>query len=95
MVAHPRRVPTRVAGPVFQEMQVQLDPEGRPQVLLLGMSGRHHFSGVFTVSNAETGVSLAVDLVDRPPRKSGPGLASTYTVALHSGDLAASDEDRR
>ena len=83
--------PDRVAGPVFQEMQMQLDPEGRPQILLLGMSGRHHFSGVFTLSKTANGITLAVDVVDRC-RGELAALASTYTVALHSGDLVASDQ---
>jgi hypothetical protein len=81
----------RVAAPVFQELQLKADPDGNPQTLLLGMSGRHHFSGVFTVSRRDGGVGVDVDVVDRC-RGEVFGLASTYTVRLDSGHLETSDE---
>jgi hypothetical protein len=83
--------PTRVASPVFQELRLKTDPDGNPQALLLGMSGRHHFSGVFTFTRRDDGVAIDVDVVDRC-RGEVLGLASTYTVRLDSGDLETSDE---
>jgi hypothetical protein len=83
--------PARVASPVFQELRFKADRDGNPQALLLGMSGRHHFSGVFTVSRRDGGVGVDVDVVDRC-RGEVLGLASTYTVRLDSGHLETSDE---
>jgi hypothetical protein len=86
--------PARVVSPVFQELQFQAVSPDRPQALLLGMSGRHHFSAAFVVEIAGEGVTLAVDVADRC-RESGVAiLASTYTALLHSGELAESDESR-
>lgn len=82
--------PARVASPVFQELQFQIDGEGRPQALALGMSGRHHFSAAFVVESAGDVMRLAVDVADRC-REPAEFLASTYTAPLHSGQLAASD----
>ncbi len=83
--------PDRVAGPVFQELHFQDDPGGMPQALLVGMSGPHHFSAVFTMTGGAGGLALDVDVVDRC-RPAPAALASTYTASLRSGDLAAADD---
>ena len=83
--------PARVVSPVFQELHFQTDPAGNHQALLVGMSGTHHFSAVFTLTEAETATTLAVDIADRT-RSQAIALASTYTVMLNSSDLADCDE---
>ena len=83
----------RVAGPVFQELQFQTDPEGRPHALLLGMSGRHHFSAAFALMPCEDGILLSVDIADRC-RDEVKALGSTYTAFLHSGELLHADLEK-
>jgi hypothetical protein len=85
--------PARVAGPVFQELQFQTDPQGRPHALLLGMSGRHHFSAAFALVPCEGGISVSVDLADRC-RDEVVAIGSTYTAFLHSGELLHADLER-
>jgi hypothetical protein len=84
--------PARVASPVFQELQIQTDPAGRPQALLLGMSGRHHFSAAFLMDEVEGEVTLSVDVADRSRDEGVSTLASTYLVATPSSRLVAGDE---
>jgi hypothetical protein len=86
--------PTRVVSPVFQEIQFHEAGSGRPQALLLGMSGRHHFSAAFVVEEKEGGVTLSVDVADRCREAGSTLLASTYTALLHSGELSECDESR-
>jgi hypothetical protein len=83
----------RVAGPVFQELQFQTDSEGRHQALLLGMSGRHHFSAAFALVPSEGGINLSVDIADRC-RDEVVTVCSTYTALLHSGELVHADVQR-
>jgi hypothetical protein len=81
----------RVVSPVFQELHFQTDPSGSVQGLLVGMSGKHHFSAVFHLEERATEVILSVDIADRT-RELVAALASTYAVMLNSGDLADTDE---
>ncbi len=83
--------PQRVVSPVFQELFLQPDSAGSPQGLCVGMSGRHHFSGVFAVSETSQEVVVSVDVADRV-RDEMLGFASSYAVMLHSGDLQACDD---
>jgi hypothetical protein len=83
--------PERVASPIFQELQFQADTHGSPRAFLLGMSGRHHFSAVFSLKDESTGVEIHVDLADRC-RDEVLAIGSTYTVMLRSGELRAADE---
>jgi hypothetical protein len=84
--------PERVASPVFQELQLQRDDEGRPHVLLLGMAGAHHFSAAFVCDEVEGESRVSIDVADRC-RVAGAGfLASTYVMSVHSGQLASCDE---
>ncbi len=89
--AHDRDDPTRVVSPVFQELHFQNHSDGTPQALLVGMSGRHHFSAVFSLVERAEGSTLSVDVADRAP-SDVVALASTYAVMLHSGDLEGCDE---
>jgi hypothetical protein len=81
----------RVVSPVFQELHFQTDPAGNHQALLVGMSGGHHFSAVFALTETESGTTLAVDTADRT-RSEVIALASTYTVLVDSSDLGDSDD---
>jgi hypothetical protein len=84
--------PERVVSPVFQELQLQHDGEGRPHVLLLGMAGTHHFSAAFVCDEVDGVSRISVDVADRC-RVAGAGfVASTYHLALDSGRLAEADE---
>jgi len=87
--------PARVVSPAYQQLQFQEGDAGNPaQALLVGQSGKHHFSAVFTVREAENGqVELEVDVADRC-RAAVEALACTYRVDLPSGDLLAADPDR-
>lgn len=82
--------PTRVIGPAYQQMHLQ-HPSDRPEVIrafLVGQSGPHHFSAVFTVSEveAEDMVRITVEVADRC-RAEVVALASTYAVDLPTSNL--------
>jgi hypothetical protein len=83
--------PSRVISPVFQEMHIQLDAMGRPQTLLLGMSGRHHFSAAFLLAEIEGRIALSIDVADRSPSNGAASLASTYMVVTPSSRLVSGD----
>lgn len=83
--------PERVISPVFQELQLHRDPEGRPHVLLLGMSGAHHFSADFLCEDRDGAARIAVDVADRCRRADTAFHASTYDMTLDSGQLVAAD----
>jgi hypothetical protein len=83
--------PERVASPVFQELQLHRDADGRPHVLLLGMSGAHHFSADFLCEDRDGMSRIAVDVAERCRRADASFHASTYDVDLDSGQLAAAD----
>jgi hypothetical protein len=84
--------PERVVSPVFQELQLQRDGEGRPHILLLGMAGTHHFSAAFVCDESDGVSRISVDVADRCRVAGARFLASTYTLMLDSGQLAATDD---
>ncbi len=84
--------PAGVVSPVFQDLRFQVDAGGMPQALLLGMSGRHHFSATFEVASTDGVETLSVDVADRCRETGISAVASTYTVTLPLGELAAADE---
>jgi hypothetical protein len=86
-----RDSPSRVLSPVFQELQLQIDAEGRAQALVLGRSGPHHFSAAFLLDEVDEKERLSVDVADRC-REPVECLASTYVMLWGSGDLTTSDE---
>jgi len=85
--------PSRVISPVFQELHFQTDVSGIHQALLVGMSGNHHFSAVFSFGESTEGVAIDVDVADRV-RGDVVAVGSTYSVSLASGDLVACDESK-
>jgi hypothetical protein len=86
--------PEDVSGPVFQELQFQVDPEGWPVALLLGMSGRHHFSASFRLEVTPIGPSIAADVADRCREQKPFSTASNYKVLLPAGELVVCEDDR-
>ncbi|MEO6811477.1 MAG: hypothetical protein ABI353_20385 [Isosphaeraceae bacterium] len=92
--------PARVVSPAYQELHFQTDGP-KTMALLVGRSGPHHFSAVFTVQefeaeDAQAGrrVVVEVDLADRC-RSPMTALACTYLVhaapenLLHGGSDGA------
>jgi hypothetical protein len=90
--------PARVVSPTFQDLQFQEDGS-TIQALLVGQSGPHHFSAVFSVEQRFQGeghgwpyadppyeIHIKVDVADRC-RSPIEALASTYTVDATSSDL--------
>ena len=80
--------PTRIANPVYQELQLHGPVTGSSLCLLLtGLSSNHHFSAAVTLSMdpARPGrVALDFDVADRC-RSAVESLAATYLVAAHFG----------
>ena len=84
-----RDEPSRVVSPAYQQLEFQGDGL-RLQALLVGQSGPHHFSAVFTVEERTPGPSPEILIkVDVADRCRGPvdALAATYTVAAPADDL--------
>lgn len=81
--------PDRVVSPAYQQLHWQRGEDGF-QAMLLGQSGRHHFSAVFTARMLPVGVEVAVDVADRC-RAGVRALAATYEVLLVSGNLIEAD----
>jgi hypothetical protein len=81
--------PGRVVSPAYQQIHWQGDDDG-VRAMLLGQSGAHHFSAVFSVSPSSEGVAVAVDVADRC-RAEVLALAATYEVFLAPGDLLQAD----
>ncbi|QDV37278.1 hypothetical protein [Tautonia plasticadhaerens] len=80
--------PTRVVGPAYQQMHLQHLPD-QPEAIrafLVGQSGPHHFSAVFTISEDEGVARIDVEVADRC-RAEVVALASTYVVDLPTSDL--------
>lgn len=78
----------RIVSPALQQLQFQ-HPNDAPEVLqalLVGQSGAHHFSVVFTVQETQGSVAVSVEVADRC-RFAVHGLASTYAVDLPSGQI--------
>lgn len=75
-------------SPVLQELHVQHDPgnPGKIQALLVGKSGAHHFSAVFSVKEDDGLVVLSVEIADRC-QESQDRASSTYLVELPAGNL--------
>lgn len=89
----PRRDdPARVVSPAYQQIQFQSGPEGA-QALLVGQSGPHHFSAVFTVRDGPGEAGVEVDVADRC-RAEVVALACTYRLVLPAGDLIEADAAR-
>ena len=81
-----RADPARVVSPAFQQLHFQAEGPAI-RALLVGQSGPHHFSAVFTVEEQDAGhVSIRVDVADRC-RAPIEILASTYIVDARSGEL--------
>lgn len=77
----------RVVSPAYQDLHFQEVGETF-QALLVGQSGPHHFSAVFSVVDEIFGdVSIQVDVADRC-RATVEAFASTYTVNATSNELA-------
>ncbi len=78
----------RIVSPTLQQLQFQ-QPDDDPEVLqalLVGQSGAHHFSVVFTVRETQGSVAVSVEVADRC-RIELHNLASTYAVDLPSGQI--------
>ncbi|HEV3168655.1 MAG TPA: hypothetical protein VGZ22_31910 [Isosphaeraceae bacterium] len=84
--------PARVVSPAYQQFHHQQDDAGI-QAMLLGQSGPHHFSAVFSVKEVEDGTEVCVDLADRC-RAEIEALACTYQVRATSSELAEADPER-
>ena len=84
--------PARVVSPAYQQLEFQ-ERGGGHQALLVGQSGPHHFSAVFTVKDRDDEAEVEVDVADRC-RSPVEALACTYFVDLVSGDLIGADTDR-
>ncbi len=83
--------PARVISPVYQQIHFQGEGPQR-QALLVGQSGPHHFSAVFTFEERVGGdVSIDVDVADRC-RGIVDSLAATYTVDARSDELLDADQ---
>jgi len=78
--------PTRVSGPMYQQIDVRRDPSGIARALLVGQAGPHHFSASFTVKEEADGVLIDVEVADRCPEKV-EALAVTYLIEASGADL--------
>jgi hypothetical protein len=83
--------PARVVSPTYQ--QIHFQGEGPElQALLVGQSGPHHFSAVFTFDERSGGdASIDVDVADRC-QGLVEKLAATYTVDARSDALVDADQ---
>ncbi len=89
----PRRDdPARVVSPAYQQLSFQRGEAG-VQALLVGQSGPHHFSAVFTILERGEEIVIEVDVADRC-RSALAALACTYRVNATSSDLRDADPDR-
>lgn len=81
--------PARVMSPSFQQFHWD-EHEGVGRAMMVGQSGPHHFSAVFSIRSMESGVSLKVEVADRclSPMEA---LASTFLMELASSDLKEAD----
>jgi hypothetical protein len=84
--------PTRVNGPIYQQLNIKRDSDEVVHALLVGQAGPHHFSSSFTVREIEDGVEIDVDLADRC-RSPVESLAVTYLIEASDADLLADDRD--
>ena len=79
--------PARVVSPAYQQLHFQEAEGSSLQALVVGQSGPHHFSAVFTFEEREGGtIAIGVDVADRC-RGVVEALASTYTVDARSDEL--------
>ena len=78
----------RILSPALQQLQFQHRDDNPDviQALLVGQSGAHHFSVVFTVHEMQGSVCLSVEVADRC-RLEVHALASTYVVDLPSSQI--------
>ncbi len=84
--------PTRVVSPAYQEIQLRDDAGSRP-AFLIGQSGPHHFSAVFTVRETPEAATVEVDLADRC-REEVESLGCTYGVDRASGGPIVNDPEQ-
>jgi hypothetical protein len=84
--------PARVVSPAYQQLEFQATGLGL-QALLVGQSGPHHFSAVFSVEESKGGTVIEADVADRC-RTPIDVLACTYWVDARSGDLLDADSTR-
>ncbi len=83
--------PTRVSGPMYQQLDVKRDPDsGVVRALLVGQAGPHHFSASFTVEEQSDGVAIDIDVADRCASPV-EALAATYLIESSEADLHDSD----
>lgn len=87
--------PGRVPSPAFQELQFQREGDGAEviQALLVGRSGPHYASAVFTVRETAGEVRIEVEVADRC-REPIASLASTYVVGLSTDLLGDASPSR-
>ena len=85
--------PCRVVSPAYQQLHFQGGDGGPAQALLVGQSGRHHFSAVYSVEGGIDGaVEVSVDVADRFAG-GVEALGCTYRVDLSSGDLISANPE--
>ncbi|MEW4567263.1 hypothetical protein AB1L88_05290 [Tautonia sp. JC769] len=82
----------RIVSPALQQLQFQQAHEHPEilQALLVGLSGAHHFSVVFTVQETRDLICVSVEVADRC-RLDLQALASTYAVDLPSSQIVEAD----
>jgi hypothetical protein len=79
-------------SPAYQQIDLQHGRSG-PQALLVGQSGPHHYSAVFTVREHDASVQVEVDVADRC-RSASEDLACPYRVEATPGDLGEAGDAR-
>jgi hypothetical protein len=82
--------PGRVVSPTYQQFHLTSDGAGTNRALLVGQSGPHHFSAVFTVAEGPGGATVEVDVADRC-RSPIEALASSYWIDLPAIRLVDAD----
>lgn len=90
--------PTRVASPVYEELQRRDEPETSAKSVRLALSGKHFqhdFSAVLTVGDdpEEPGTIVANFDIANDCRGEVNSFAATYLVRLNSGALLSADSE--
>jgi hypothetical protein len=79
----------RVVSPAYQQSRLETGQRGT-QVLLLGQSGHHHFSAVFSMTELNDSVRVEVDIADRC-REPVSSLSATYRLNLPATAIECAD----
>ena len=82
--------PTRVSGPIYQQIDVQHESDGVVRALLVGQSGPHHFSAAVSVEEKPDGAVVDIDVADRC-RSPVEALAATYLIESSDAELRHSE----